>query len=382
MKNDEIKIIIGSDLVPTISNENLFIESKVNELLGDELEQVLKESDIRIFNLEAPITLKKRPLDKCGPNLKINPKAISGIKKLNPCLLTLANNHIMDFQVEGLEDTIDILKNNKIDFVGVGKNLFNLKNTHIFNIKNKKIGIYVCAEHEFSIATKEKAGVVPFNLLEAVEKIIELKRECDYIIVLYHGGKEHYRYPSPNLKYNCNKMIDYGADLIICQHSHCIGCMENYKSGTIIYGQGNFIFDADESEFWQTSLLVEVILDQVKAKIEYIPIVKKKNVIRMADQNKSQEILNGFYERSEDILQENFIVEQYKIFAKTVIYNYLYGISGLSKIFIRMDQCLFNSFFVKILYRKRKLLTILNYIECEAHRELFLEGIKEILDKK
>ena len=229
MKKDEIRIIIGSDLVPTASNENLFMEGKVNELLGDELEKILQEVDIRIFNLEAPITNKGIPLDKHGPNLKINPKTMNGIKKINPSLLTLANNHVMDFKNEELQETTEILKQNRIDFVGVGENLLCTKKKHIFNIKNKKIAVYVCAEHEFSIATMTKSGVVPFDLVVAIEEIKKLKSECDRVIVLYHGGKEHYRYPSPNLKYNCNKMVEYGADLVICQHSHCIGCMENYQ---------------------------------------------------------------------------------------------------------------------------------------------------------
>ena len=70
--------------------------------------------------------------------------------------------------------------------------------------------------------------------------------KCDYTIVLYHGGKEYYRYPSPNLQRVCRYMIEKGTDLVICQHSHCIGCEENYLSGKIVYGQGNFIFDCDD----------------------------------------------------------------------------------------------------------------------------------------
>lgn len=383
MKNYEIKIIIGSDLVPTVSNENLFAEGKVTDLIGNELQKKLEESDIRIFNLEAPITYKDKPLDKCGPNLKINPKTIVGIKKINPSLLTLANNHIMDFQTAGLKETIDILKNHEIDFVGVGENLSTLKKTHIFNIKNKKIGVYVCAEHEFSIATKIKVGAVPFDLLDTIEEITKLNNECDYVIVLYHGGKEHYRYPSPNLKYNCNKMVEYGADLVICQHSHCIGCMENYRSGKIIYGQGNFIFDDDESEFWQTSLLVQIIINNDGVKIEYIPIVKKKNVIGLADNKKHQEILSDFNRRSEEILDEKIIEKKYKEFAMKNVKNYLHQISGLPKIIIKIDRYLFNGFFIKLLYRKKyKILIILNYIECEAHRELFIAGLKELLKDK
>ena len=63
-----------------------------------------------------------------------------------------------------------------------------------------KIGIYACAENEFTIATDTTAGANPFDPFESLDHIQNLKRSCDYVIVLYHGGKEHYRYPSPYLQ--------------------------------------------------------------------------------------------------------------------------------------------------------------------------------------
>ena len=79
--------------------------------------------------------------------------------------------------------------------------------------------------------------------MESLDHIQNLKDQCDYVIVLYHGGKEHYRYPSPYLQRVARKMVEKGADLVVCQHSHCIGCYEKYKDSMIIYDQGNFIFE-------------------------------------------------------------------------------------------------------------------------------------------
>ena len=63
-----------------------------------------------------------------------------------------------------------------------------------------------------------------------------IKKICDFIIAIYHEVKEYYRYPSSYLQKVCRKIIDYGADIIVCQHSNCIGCYENYSKGEIIYG--------------------------------------------------------------------------------------------------------------------------------------------------
>src|SRR5690606_29065463 len=123
------------------------------------------------------------------------------------------------------------------------------------HFKKIKIGFYVCAEHEFSIASVDSPGANPFDPLESLDHIADLKNECDYVVVLYHGGKEHYRYPSPYLQKVCRKMADKGANLVICQHSHCIGCFEVYKDSTLVYGQGNFIFNKHDNEYWKTSIL-------------------------------------------------------------------------------------------------------------------------------
>lgn len=111
-----------------------------------------------------------------------------------------------------------------------------------------------------------------------------MKKQCDIAIVLYHGGKEHYRYPSPNLQRICRKIVDKGADLVICQHSHCIGCEEKWNSGVIVYGQGNFLFDNSNSEFWKTGLLVVLDFDKTmkQTSVSYVPIIKRDNVVRKA----------------------------------------------------------------------------------------------------
>lgn len=370
-----MELLIGADLVPTKSNIDLFNCGDINSLLGPKLWKLWKSADIRIFNLEVPLINKEYPIDKCGPNLIAPLSTINGIKALNPTLITLANNHILDHGVEGLLSTQDILRATEIAFVGAGRNISEASKPYIINYQELKIGIYSCAEHEFTIATNKSAGANPFDPLESFEHISDLKKECDYVIVLYHGGKEHYRYPSPYLQRVCRKMAQKGADLVICQHSHCIGCLERYNETSIIYGQGNFIFDLSDSEFWNTSLLIRLNIKE-GFNIEYIPIVKEKGGIRLADDSEATQILNEFYRRSDEILEDEFIEENYKAFAIENVRQYLRGFSGLGKWISRIDRKLLNDMLLRKGYNKNKLLMIQNFIECEAHRELLIEGLK------
>jgi poly-gamma-glutamate capsule biosynthesis protein CapA/YwtB (metallophosphatase superfamily) len=370
-----ITILIGGDLVPTESNVELFNSANTVELLGDDLPEILKQADFRVFNLEIPLTDQEEPIIKCGPNLIAPTSTINGIKQIQPDLLTLANNHILDQGEHGLYSTIKGLKENSIDYVGAGSDLNEAAQPYIWERNGIRIGFYACAEHEFTIATQNSPGANPFDYLESLDHIQNLKAKSDYVIVLYHGGKEHYRYPSPYLLKVCRKMVTKGADLVVCQHSHCIGAFERYSGGTIVYGQGNFLFDHSESEFWQTSLLLNVILKAGSISIEYIPIVKQGNGVRLANKQQSEEILHGFNERSRQILDEEFVKQEYDRFAAEMLNGYLTAFHG-DNVFFRVLNKLSRHTLATKLYTNYSLTVIQNFIECEAHRELILAGLK------
>ncbi|PRS39084.1 poly-gamma-glutamate biosynthesis protein [Bacillus sp. RJGP41] len=368
-------ILIGGDLVPTNSNIELFNNADIRSLLGEELFLLWNSAEIRIFNLEVPLTNEEDSISKCGPNLISPMSTIKGIKGLNPSLITLANNHILDQGIQGLHSTTNLFNKYGIPFVGVGDNVENASEPYILERDGISIGVYTCAENEFTIATDKTPGANPFDPLETLDHIEKLKSKCDYVIVLYHGGKEHYRYPSPYLQKVCRKIVEKGADLVICQHSHCIGCSEDYKGSTIVYGQGNFIFDKYDNEFWNNSLLIKVYIDN-GIKIDYIPIVKRGNGVRLATGHIAEDIITEFQNRSQEILEDEFIEQKYQEFANQNIQSYLRKFSGLGKWLSRIDRRLLNGNLLKKKYDRSQLLEIQNYIECEAHRELVLKGLQ------
>lgn len=385
------KIIIGADLVPTESNYSYFKKGEVYHLIGKDLKQKLDDADFTIFNLEVPLTDKKNPIDKCGPNLIAPLYTIEGLKMINPYFFTLANNHILDQGEEGLYSTVNALEKEGIAYAGAGRNLEQARKPYIVKINEITIGIYCCAEHEFTIATEQKAGANPFDPLESLDQVYRLKEKCDYVIVLYHGGKEHYRYPSPYLQKVCRKLVEKGADLVVCQHSHCIGAQEKwidyvqYKySGTIVYGQGNFLFDDCDNEYWKTSLLIDIDIEKknkIESKINYIPLCKEAETVRMAQKSMKQEIVSGFEHRSQEISNPEKVEETYQKFADSMIESYLSTFSGTItkrfwyRIINKISGYHLNKWMIKQRYRKQEKLAIQNFIECEAHRELLLKGL-------
>jgi hypothetical protein len=367
---NSVSILLGGDLAPTKTNYSYFEEGNIDALIDTGLMSILHSSDYRIFNLELPLTNIRKPITKDGPNLLAPVSTLNGIKLIDPSIFGLANNHIMDHDDQGLFRTMEVLADNSIRFVGAGKNLENAARPLIIEHNGIKTGIYACAENEFSIAGKETAGANPFDPLESPDHIAKLKSECEYVIVLYHGGKELYRYPSPYLKKVCRKMIEKGADLVVCQHSHCIGAHERYSDGIIVYGQGNFLFDHANNEYWNTSLLVKATFGD-KPDVEFIPICKKGIGVELPGTELSKKILNEFYERSENILIPGFIEKEYDKFCKDNGRFYLGAFAGLGRVLRKIDG-MTGGLITNRIYSLKKMNMVQNFIECEAHRELVL----------
>lgn len=183
-----MQLLIAGDLVPTEINKTLFMNADLNAILGKQLLSIWNSADLRIFNLEVPITETESSIVKWGPILTAPKSTINGIKALKPSLITLANNHILDQGVQGLISTQELLTKNDIPFVGVGNNVIEASKPYIINRDGIRVGIYACAEHEFSIATSKELGVNPFDPFDSLDHIQDLKNKCDYVIVLYHGS--------------------------------------------------------------------------------------------------------------------------------------------------------------------------------------------------
>jgi len=374
-----LKLYIGADFVPTDINRVLFETGNIEALVGKELLGLFKQSDLNVFNLEVPLTDASTPIDKFGNNLKSPTKTIYGYKALEPIFLTLANNHSLDHGVEGLTTTLELLKKHDIKNAGTGANVKEAKKPFIFEKDGIRIGFYMCAEHEFTVASCHTMGANPFDVLESFDDVEALKKTCDYVIVLYHGGKEFYRYPSPMLQRYCRKFVDKGADLVVCQHSHCIGSREDYGNGTIIYGQGNFIFNSEfyiqHKEFVKDSLLISVEATKDTFVVSEVPIRGTERGTRLATESEADETLTAYKQRSEHIRDAHFVVQAYKDFADTHVKRYLREFIGRSFI-IRAINALFGRKLMQLLLGKTSYLA--NYLECEAHHELFLRGIKNI----
>ena len=365
---NKITIIIGGDTVPTKSNEENLINGQPHMVFNQVMDTFLS-ADIVVVNLESPLTNSEKYINKTGPCLKARPETINGLIDAGIDIFSLANNHIMDFGPEGLDETTRTIVGKHARITGAGENLSAARKFLIIQHNGYKIAFISVAEHEFSIAEEYLPGANPFDPFDTIDDIKRARIEVDLVIVLYHGGIEHYRLPSPNLQRVCRKLVESGADYVVCQHSHCIGAYEKYHKGHIIYGQGNLLFDHEEDEMWQTGLILRIVAVDSSHNIEFIPIVKKGNAIDLAKGTEKERIIEDFNKRNQVITDQRTIQKEWQAFANKRKYYYLQTFLGFNKLLTRIDNRLGN-FLSRALYNQTTYTHLYNYINCEAHMEI------------
>lgn len=347
------RILIGADFVSSPCNQKYFDEGKLKEIIDPELYALMTGADYKIYNLELPLANKDTPIVKWAGSMRCPTSTINGYKEMGVSLFATSNNHILDNKKEGLQSTYDTLNKAGIPYTGSGMSVEEAEKPYTFMLGDKKIGIFNCCEHEFSTAQEYGHGANVFDALYSLDAIEEFSKQVDYLIVLYHGGKECYRYPSPYLQRVCRRIADKGANLVICQHTHCVGCEEDYNGSKIVYGQGNTLFVLEgygSNEYWDTNVLVTVDYDGKDFKVGYIPVNHTELGLEL---DKTGEIMANFNKRTEQIKQPGFIKENYVKFCNVEVNEYLPRIQELNE------------------------LAMINYFECEPHRELIITALKD-----
>ena len=201
----------------------------------------LPDSDYNIGNFEFPIPNSR---DKFFFDVS-DEYAVSydffkslDLKKFDA--FSLANNHIMDYGVEGVADVINIFNDKGVRSFGYGTKRFNLLE---FNLK----GISFCVisfvkNGRWSRVDEKSFGPDGYDFDEIIKIIEEKKTECDHVIIFPHWGTELVEIPDPKDIINARKFIDSGASLVVGHHPHIIQGVEKYEHGYIAYSLGSFIY--------------------------------------------------------------------------------------------------------------------------------------------
>ena len=225
--------------------------------------------DLVLANLEGPVCRGGLSLiEKVGPHLRSGPFKLKG-----RWAFTLANNHLMDFQVAGMRETLAFLREQGFLFSGAGENESEARKTLWLSENGKRIAVICCCEHQFGIAGPDTPGVAAQG--SWVQALIRFARDegADIVVVSSHAGSESTKLVSPRLQALYRDWIDAGADVIHGHHAHVPQGWEIYKEKPIFYGLGNFIvkkedWSGNKDQLWSLVVTLDLSGDRVVWSIE------------------------------------------------------------------------------------------------------------------
>lgn len=338
-------------------------EEEIEQAIGSDIQSLLHTANHAIVNYEGASTDISRGILKDGPNLKNAPVAIPALRNVGFDIVSLANNHVGDYGQKGVMDTIRLCDSCGMMHVGAGKNISEASQA-LFLGESQEVAILNICESEALIATASTPGLAPIDVISITHAIQSYKKNHPYVIIIVHGGCEHYPLPSPLMQKRYRFFIEMGADAVVGHHQHCFCGYELYMGKPIFYGIGNFFFDRNCTNTpWNEGYLVKIKLDKtVDFDIyPYKQCEKEPKIVLLNEDAYSDKI-----DKLNKIISDEHLLQ--REFDKLV----------RSKRPLTEFQP-YSNHYVKELYRrglfpslltKRKKAVMISHIKCEIHNEV------------
>lgn len=220
--------------------------------ISQELVDEMNEADIFMLNNEFAYSTRGTEIIEKSYTFRAHPKRVDILKEIGVDIVSLANNHALDFGQEALLDTFTTLDEAEVDYVGAGVNMERAKAPIYYTIGETTIA-YVAASHVIYAmdwyATDTRPGMIgTYDPTLFVASIKEAKENSDFVVVYVHWGKERTHEPVSYQKNLARIYIDAGADAVIGCHPHVMQGIEFYKGKTIAYSLGNYWFNSSKRE--------------------------------------------------------------------------------------------------------------------------------------
>ena len=347
--------------------------------VSKELKDVLEAASINVVNFEAPVHTNSSQSHKSGPSLSQDKQGTDWLERQGFNMITLANNHMMDYGEIGLIETMQSFSHSTILGAGSWENAYK---PAIIEINGIKIGFLALTHCEFGTLTDKydtrefvQNGTAWINHPCVDSIIVETKKNVDYLIVLPHAGLEGVEQPLPEWRDRYRSFIDLGADAVIASHPHIIQGYEEYKSHPIFYSLGNFFFPWSimKADSWQKSLCVTLCITKEKLSFEYHYLKFKDSSIEMDSFSSAQEYMGRIMDTLNDKHKYTCFIDEVCLQSLSS-YDLVFYRSGMAPWFTFKD--VFNLKKIVGRFLKGDFIHALNSIRCETHRYALLRGWK------
>lgn len=378
----DISVIFAGDIAPPPSYH---ATNAAFPWFSTECTGLLGEADFAIGNLEAPLSLAATPILKSGPHIKGCPSFAQAMVDWGFSAVSLANNHILDYGAQGLLDTINACTGAKLKTVGAGANLKDAQAPlRLWAANDATLSVIAVCEHEFCLARDGEPGAAGMDPIAVHRQVRKERENCDYLIVLFHGGNEHYALPRPGLAHWARFIIDAGADAVVGSHPHVPGAVEFWKGKPIIYSLGNCLFFPNQhGGHWNRGFFVRLSFcaeRDVKCRVEIFPHAQTATQgVHLLEGTERENVITRALEAGEIVGDAVRLVDAWSKFCAEQEERYLRSAFWP---FRRGARSLFRSPFMRRLCLTPAFLSEnLNNYRCESHREALVQILEHRLGK-
>jgi poly-gamma-glutamate capsule biosynthesis protein CapA/YwtB (metallophosphatase superfamily) len=247
------------------------------------IQSEIEQADYSFVNLETAVTLETEMDTNQIYNFKSNPESLTGLKNAGFDMVSVANNHSMDFLQKGFLDTLSHLDKAGLLYVGGGLNAQEAYQAKRVNLKGKTVKFLAFSRFIPTgdwFAGKNKPGIAQaYDRKPVLDAIVQESKDADYVLVYLHWGVEMNNRPEAWQREFAKQMIDAGADAIIGSHVHVLQGFEYYKSKPIAYSIGNFLFPDYVTGPKADTGLLHLKLDDEQIEMSFQPFYIEKNQI-------------------------------------------------------------------------------------------------------
>ncbi|HSW19485.1 MAG TPA: CapA family protein [Ramlibacter sp.] len=298
--------------MPTISfagAADLMIDETDPDFMLEHVAGEMRAADITYVNLEGPMCdpgEKNPALLGIASAIRSAPRVAAALKRAGVDVVSLANNHTMDYGVPGLEQTLDLLREHGIPQCGAGRNLHEARQPVFIESRGVRVALlsYTTVCPPSYAATAERHGAAYLRASTAYEANLRLflqpgspmairttanaedvkamkedvaaaRAQADAVLVSWHWGvSERWGKISEYMREMGRAAIDAGAAAVLGHHAHMLLGIEHYKGCPIFYSLGNFAFDKSHPFFLPETALVKCDIgsDGRLSKLRLLPL--------------------------------------------------------------------------------------------------------------
>ena len=269
-----VSIIFTGDILLDRGVRRQIETSGVESLFAPDVDSLFRQADVVVGNLECPVTRVEAPVQKLYC-FRGEPQWLDALKAHGFTHLNMANNHTVDQGRRGLRDTWQNVSRAGMVPVGAGENMAEASRPVLLASAPREVwliaSLRMSLENFPFLKDRPCVSQLPFDSLVTQVQRLRAEKPRAVIVVSLHWGAEHTLKPMPQQRQQARRLIDAGADLLVCHHTHTLQTVEEYRGKRIYYSIGNFIFDPSQPVNRQSCVVrLNVTADDLS--VETLPV--------------------------------------------------------------------------------------------------------------